>query len=79
MKPNDIPIYVNRHSNHPRGILENIPRSVNRRLSALSANKEVFDLASPPYQDALKKSGYDYILHLTHLLAFMDQKTGSAT
>ena len=63
MKPNDTPIYVNRHSNHPRGILENIPRSVNRRLSALSANKEVFDLAIPPYQDALKKSGYDYTLH----------------
>ena len=63
MKPNDMPIYVNRHSNHPRGILENIPRSVNRRLSALSANKEVFDLASPPYQEALNKSGYNYTLH----------------
>ena len=63
MKPNNTPVYVNRHSNHPRGILENIPRSVNRRLSALSANKEVFDLASPPYQDALNKSGYDFTLY----------------
>ena len=33
MKPNDSPLYVNKNSNHPRGILENIPHSVNRRLS----------------------------------------------
>ena len=56
MKPNDSPLYVNKNSNHPRGILENIPHSVNRRLSMISSNKEVFDLASPPYQDALRKS-----------------------
>ena len=63
MKPNDSPLYVNKNSNHPKGILENIPHSVNRRLSMISSNKEVFDLASPPYQDALRKSGYDYTLH----------------
>ena len=26
MKPNDRPTYVHRSSNHPRGILENIPQ-----------------------------------------------------
>ena len=63
MKPNSTPCYVHRDSNHPRAILENIPKSVNKRLSAISSNKQVFDLASPPYQEALQKSGYDFKLN----------------
>jgi hypothetical protein len=35
---------------------------VNRRLSSISCNKQLFDLASPPYQEALNKSGYDFSL-----------------
>ena len=62
MKPNDTPTYVHRDSNHPEGILKNIPYSVNKRLSSISANKQVFDLATPPYQEALRKSGYDFNL-----------------
>ena len=62
MKPNDNPLYVHQQSNHPPGILRNIPQSVNKRLSSISASKEVFDQASPPYQDALQKSGYDFKL-----------------
>ena len=37
-KTNDRPIYVNRNSNHPPRILENIGPSVNRRLSTISKN-----------------------------------------
>ena len=62
MKENDIPTYVSCHSNHPPQVLKNIPKGVNRRLSKISATKEVFDAASPPYQEALKNSGYDHIL-----------------
>ena len=46
-----------------KGILQNIPHSVNRRLSLHSSNKEVFESAIPPFQEALKKSGYDYTLN----------------
>ena len=68
MKPNSTPTYVHRDSNHPRSILENIPRSINKRLSSISSNKEVFDSAFPPYQEALKQSGYDYKpVSYTHL------------
>ena len=63
MKPNSTPTYVHRDSNHPRSILENIPRSINKRLSSISSNKQVFDSACPPYQEALKRSGYDYKLY----------------
>ena len=62
MKDNHTPLYVDSQSNHPPLVLKNIPLGVNRRLSKISANKEVFDSASPPYQDALIKSGYDHIL-----------------
>ena len=60
MKPNDSPIYVNKNSNHPPSILRNIPIAVNRRISNISANEQVFRDAAPAYQDALKKSGYDH-------------------
>ena len=62
MKPNGAPIYVNAKSNHPPKILENIPKGINRRLSSISASKEVFDRAVPPYQDALTKAGYNFQL-----------------
>ena len=32
-KPNNIPLYVNKKSNHPPHIISNIPQSINRRLS----------------------------------------------
>jgi hypothetical protein len=41
MKPNEIPTYVHKDSDQ------------NKRLSSISANKQVFDLAIPPYQEAL--------------------------
>ena len=62
MKSNDNPTYVNKNSNHPPSILKNIPEAVNRRLSRISANENVFKEAIPPYQNALNKSGYDHEL-----------------
>ena len=60
MKPNDTPLYVDKHSNHPPSIIHNLPAWINMRLSNNSANEEVFKNALPPYRDALKKSGYDF-------------------
>ena len=62
MKENHTPVYVDVQSNHPPLVLKNIPLGVNRRLSKLSANKEIFDKACPPYQEALRKSGHQHIL-----------------
>ena len=62
MKPNDNPIYIHTKSNHPPAIIRNIPESVNRRLSSISKNEQVFKEAIPPYQEALLKSGFDYQL-----------------
>ena len=62
MKDNDIPLYVNKSSNHPPSILKNIPLAVNRRLSNISANEQIFNNSTRPYQNALRNSGYDHVL-----------------
>ena len=62
IKPNDTPLYVHRLSNHPACVTNSIPLAVNRRLSALSSNKEMFDSVAPVYQDALNLSGYSHNL-----------------
>ena len=62
IKPNDVPLYVNKNSNHPPTITKNIPESINRRLSSLSSNVEMFDSVKDIYQQALNDAGYDYKL-----------------
>ena len=48
MKPNNTLQYINVKSNHPPAILKNISEGINKRLSEISSNKEVFDQAAPP-------------------------------
>ena len=62
IKPNDTPTYVHAGSNHPQKVLDNIPKGINRRLSSISASKEIFERAAPTYQAALSKSGFNYKL-----------------
>ena len=62
LKPGDSPLYVNSKSNHPPSILKNIPKSINRRLSNLSSNEQVFKSVAPKYQEALDKAGYKFKL-----------------
>ena len=54
--------YVNKKSNHPPSIIKNIPAAVNKRLCKISANEAVFNEVVPPYQNALKESGYEHSL-----------------
>ena len=42
-KQNDEPLYINTEFNHPPTVIKQIPAPINRRLSALSSNKESFD------------------------------------
>ena len=61
-KENDKPEYVHRMSNHPPGIIKNIPISINRRLNNISANKEVFYEKANIYQTELNAKGYQHKL-----------------
>ena len=71
IKPNTKPLYVHAQSNHPKSILKNIPANVNKRLSILSSNEEVFNSSTKLHQEALKASGY------THKLKFEQQDLNS--
>ena len=62
MKPGNTPQYVHRNSNHPPSILRSVPETINKRLSNISSDKNAFDSAVPPYQEALQKSGYNFKL-----------------
>ena len=57
-KPNDRPLYVNTQSNHPPTVIKEIPKAINKRLNAISSNREKFDNAKDEYQKALTESGH---------------------
>ena len=62
-KTNDTIKYINKHSNHPRSILDNLAGNISIRLSSLSANREVFNNISPPYNEVLARSGFTEKIH----------------
>ena len=64
-KPNDTPNYIHKESNHPPSILKTLPSmiEIEKRISDLSATKEIFESAKPYYEEALRKSGFDTKLH----------------
>ena len=52
-KPGHIPLYVNKKSNRPPGIIKSIPKSINKRLSEISFDEYSFNEGTPLYQNAL--------------------------
>ena len=62
-KPNDTTNYIHKESNHPPSILKTLPSMIEKRISDLSATKEIFESAKPYYEEALRKSGFDTKLH----------------
>ena len=65
---NDDPLYIQKHSNHPPSILRQLPTSINKRISTLSSDKQVFDDAVQTYQSALGHSNF------SHKLEYMPQE-----
>ena len=54
-KPNDTPVYINKNSNHPPTVLQQLAKSVSKRISETSSNEQIF---KGRYEEALKKSGF---------------------
>ena len=61
-KDNDHPSYVHSDSNHPPAVIKAIPSGINRMLSDLASNEELFEETAPTYQEALRSAGYSYKL-----------------
>ena len=55
IKPGNIPQYINHNSNHPPSIIRNISEAINRRLSNISSDKQLFESAIPPNKKPSKK------------------------
>ena len=61
-KPNDSPVYINVASNHPPSILKHVPKMLEKKLQSISSDEAVFNNAKTPYEEALKRSGFDTAL-----------------
>ena len=58
-KPNSNLPYIHKQSKNPTSIIENLSKSINKRLSTNSKNAQIFNEACPPYTEAIKKNGYN--------------------
>ena len=61
-KPNSDPVYINKHSNNPLNIINEVPKAISERLTSISCNKNEFDRNIGIYNAALKNSGFDQTL-----------------
>ena len=61
-------IYIQKDSNHPPSILNQIPTSVEKRISTLSSIEIIFNESKEIHQKALEKSDYQQTLknHLSN-------------
>ena len=57
-KPDSEILYIHKDSNHPLSILNQIPTSIEKRISTLSSNETIFNESKEIYQKAVEKSGY---------------------
>ena len=75
-EPNDVPLYINKRSNHPPAILKQLPMSINKRISNLSCNQETFETAAPIYENALRHS--NFVTQLTYTENESDDQTNAS-
>ena len=57
-KPNDTPLYIHKHSNHPPNITKQLPVMIQTRLSDLSSDAHEFNNVKSDYETALSNSGF---------------------
>ena len=59
-KPNDETTYVHKESNYAPTVIKKLPTMVENQISTLSPTREIFENLKGYYEEALKKSGYDF-------------------
>ena len=57
-KTDNIPVYINRKSNHPPTIIEEIHKAIAKWISNISSSEVAFNASIPTYSEALIKSGF---------------------
>ena len=61
-KPDDETNYIHADSDHPPNIIQQLPLSVEKRLSMLSSSEAIFNEAKDYYQNALQRNGHTHTL-----------------
>ena len=68
-KPDSIPVYINRKSNHHPTTIKKFSKAIAKRIPDISSNEVVFNEPIPIYPDVLRKNVFpwqDYIYHKNH-------------
>ena len=55
-------MYINKNSNQPLNIINEVPKAISKRLTCISCNKNVFDRNIGICNTVLKNSGFDQTL-----------------
>ena len=58
-KPNSKTVYINKHSNYPPNILTELLKSIDKRITNISCNQDIFDAAKSTNEQALHNSGFN--------------------
>ena len=58
-KPNSETVYINKDSNNPLNILKDLPKAINKQITDISCNQDIFDGGKSTYEQALSKSGFN--------------------
>ena len=69
-KPDNLPVYIHKNSNHPPTILSELPKTIAERISDLSSSENIFHDAIHVYKEALRRSGF------TSDLVYTPKRTG---
>ena len=69
-KRDNLPVYINKRSNHPQTFLNELPKTTAKRISDISLSENIFQNAIPVYKEALPESGF------TSDLVYTTQQTG---
>ena len=64
-KPDNLPVYIHKHSNHLPTILNKLPKTIPKRISNLSSSENIFPDAISAYKQTLRKSGFSSSLVYT--------------
>ena len=61
-KPNNLLVYIHKHSNHPTTILNELTKSIAKRISYLSSSENIFHNAITVYKEAIRKRDFTFDL-----------------
>ena len=56
MKPNSVPVYINKNSNHPTQVLKDLPKTIVKRISTISLSKKIVDNSKTVYEETKEES-----------------------